>query len=181
MASNSARAASRGGATGAPRAHSWITKRVVVGLAVTAVGLASAGCASSGSGGNASPSAAPSPSQASVSIVALGDSDATGIGDSTGRGWVGAYGDLVETKLDTSVTVHNLATEGKTSDRLREEVTSDDALRRVLSQADVILVGIGGADLNAGDDALSAGDCSGRQCYAQILRVFDAQHQDDRE
>jgi len=152
-----------------------ITERAVVGLAVTAMGLfASAGCASSGSGGNASQSAGPSPSQASVSIVALGDSDATGIGDSTGRGWVGAYGDLVETKLNTPVTVQNLATEGKTSYRLREDVTSDDALRRVLSQADVILVGIGGADLNAGDDALSVGDCSGRQCYARILQAFDS-------
>jgi lysophospholipase L1-like esterase len=152
-----------------------ITRRAVGGLALVAVGLiAIVGCASSGRGGNASQSAAPTVSRESVKIVALGDSDATGMGDSTGLGWVGAYGDLVETNLNTPVTVNNLAAGGKTSDELRNEVSSDDSLRQVLSQAEVILIGIGGADLNAGDDALSSGDCKGRQCYAPLLKTFDA-------
>ena len=152
-----------------------ITKRAIGGLALMAVGLiAIVGCTSAGSGVNASQSAGPTAGQETVDIVALGDSDATGMGDSTGLGWVGAYGDLVEKKLNTPVTVDNHAAGGKTSDELRNEVTSDDSLRQALSQAEVILIGIGGADLNAGDDALNTGDCKGRKCYAQILQTFDA-------
>jgi hypothetical protein len=87
---------------------------------------------------------------------------------------VGRYGALVEQKLTRPVTVDNFAVEGETSDQLRTSVTGDDSLRQVLRGADVVLIGIGGADLNAGDDALSAGQCSGRQCYAEILRTFAA-------
>src|SRR6478736_1894785 len=72
------------------------------------------------------------------------------------------------------VAIDNRAVDGKTSDQLRTEVTNDAALRRTIAQADVILIGIGGADLNAGDDALSAGSCKGRACYAEILRRFAA-------
>ena len=147
----------------------------VVGCGVVAVALLEAGCGGSGSDGEpGAQSSASSSRQAGVKIVALGDSDATGIGDATGRGWVGRYGDLAKQKLNMPVTVEDRAVEGQTSDQLRAEVTDNDSLRRALKGADVILVGIGGADLNAGDDALSAGSCEGRQCYAQILRAFDA-------
>jgi hypothetical protein len=71
------------------------------------------------------------------------------------------------------VTVANLAADGKTSDQLRSEITDDNSLRQEISKADVILIGIGGADLSAGDDALSAGRCKGRRCYAELLRAFD--------
>lgn len=143
-------------------------------LGVAAVALVVvAGCGGSARGGRAAAHTS-TPSAHAVHIVALGDSDATGIGDSTGRGWVGRYGDLVKGQLNLPVTVDNLATEGATSDQLRVSVTTDDALRRLLSSADVILIGVGGADLNAGDDALSAGQCTGRQCYAGILRTFAA-------
>ena len=146
----------------------------LVRFGVAAAVLAAAGCGGSGSGGGTGAQVpASSSGQASISIVALGDSDATGAGDTTGRGWVGRYGDLVERKLDRKVTVENHAVEGKTSDELLSEVTHDDSLRHALSRADVILIGIGGADLNAGDDALSAGLCKGRQCYVKPLHAFD--------
>lgn len=115
---------------------------------------------------------------AEIRIVALGDSDATGVGDETGRGWVGRYGELVERKLARPVKVANRAEEGKTSDQLRGDLGDDASLRQALSRADVILIGIGGADLNAGDDALSAGACEGRQCYAQPLQTFDVNIKD---
>jgi len=147
----------------------------VTGCGIAAVALLMAGCGASGSeGGKVSQPSASSSRQAAVSIVALGDSDATGIGDATGRGWVGRYGDLVTQKLNMSVAVDNRAGEGKTSDQLRTEVTDDDSLRQALKGADVVLIGIGGADLNAGDDALSTGSCEGRQCYVQLLQAFDA-------
>jgi len=147
----------------------------VVGCWLAAVALLMAGCGGSASDGGPGAQSSPSSSrQAAVKIVALGDSDTTGIGDATGRGWVGRYGDLVKQNLNMSVTVENRAVEGETSDQLRTEVTDNDSLRHALTGADVILIGIGGADLNPGDDALSAGSCEGRQCYAQSLQAFDA-------
>ena len=35
-----------------------------------------------------------------------------------------------------------------------------------------MLIGIGGADLNPGDDALQARQCDGKACYAPILNSF---------
>jgi lysophospholipase L1-like esterase len=143
------------------------------GIAALAL-LATVGCGASGGDRRAAPRAsASSPAAASVNIVAIGDSDTTGAGDPTGHGWVGSYGDLVGRTVKTPVSVTNLAVEGKTSEELRTEVTGDASLRKVLSDADVILIGIGGADLNAGDDALGSGRCQGRACYVPVLRAFD--------
>ena len=141
---------------------------VVVGLLAVC-----AGCGGSGSTPSAGsqPSSTTTPGQ-SVSVVAIGDSDATGIGDPTARGWVGRYADLLQAKLGTAVQSQNLAIEGQTSDQLRKAVTNDPGLRQTLAGADVVLIGIGGADLNSGDDALSAGRCRGRACYAPVLRRF---------
>ena len=92
----------------------------VVGCGVVAVALLMAGCGGSGSDGEpGAQSSASSSRQAGVKIVALGDSDATGIGDATGRGWVGRYGDLAKQKLNMPVTVEDRAVEGQMSDQLR--------------------------------------------------------------
>jgi lysophospholipase L1-like esterase len=143
-------------------------------LAAVLLGVISAGCDSSGSAGRTTAQPSRTSAQPAVRVVAIGDSDTTGIGDASNRGWVGRYGDLLQSRLGSPVTVDNRAVEGKTSDQLRFEVTGDAALRRTLAHADVILIGIGGADLSAGDDALSAGTCKGRACYTGILRHFDA-------
>ena len=138
-----------------------------------AVAVMSAGCGTSGSGSHAAARASAATSNhAKVHIIAVGDSDATGIGDSTGQGWVGRYGELVKQKINLPVTVDNLAVEGQTTDQLRSNLAGDNSLRQTLRTADIVLIGIGGADLNAGDAALSAGQCNGRQCYTPILRRF---------
>jgi len=141
-------------------------------IALSALVLALPAC-SSGTGED--PAAAPSSSTrptAPITVLAIGDSDTTGIGDPSGQGWVGRYGDLLHRKLSASVHVDNRAVEGQTSDDLRNAVAGDDELRRALTRADVVLIGLGGADLNAGDDALQAKRCDGRACYAPILRRF---------
>jgi lysophospholipase L1-like esterase len=148
-------------------------------LCFAVIGLlaASTGCGSSGGANKAGSQPQTSDTTAQgrvVRVVAIGDSDATGIGDASSRGWVGRYGDLLKAKLGTVVTVENRAMEGETSDQLRSDIANDPALRQALAGADVVLIGIGGADLNAGDDALSTGACRGRDCYAKILRRFDA-------
>jgi lysophospholipase L1-like esterase len=81
---------------------------------------------------------------------------------------------LLKGRVGNPVVVDNRAVEGQTSDQLRNDVSRDASLRQALAKADVILIGIGGADLNAGDDALSAGQCKGRACYVKILQRFDA-------
>jgi len=86
---------------------------------------------------------------------------------------VGRYSDLLQARLGSSVAVNNRAAEGETSDQLRQAVTDESELRQTVARADVILIGIGGADLNAGDDALSAGSCQGTDCYTGVLRHFD--------
>jgi lysophospholipase L1-like esterase len=125
----------------------------------------------------AASSAPASPSVASndqvFTIVALGDSEATGAGDPTGEGWVGRYAALIEDEYGIDVTVENHAAEGKYSSTLLLEVESDDDLRQQLASADLVLMGIGGADLNIGDDALSSGTCDGKACYVPILNEFE--------
>jgi len=143
-------------------------------LGATAVVLLLAvGCSSfEGQERATSDNASSTPVTRPVKVVALGDSDATGIGDSTGRGWVRRYGDLVHAKLDVPVAVDNQAYEGQTSEQLLTAITGVGSLRRTLSRADVILIGIGGADLNIGDEAWAEGLCSGRSCYKLLLARF---------
>src|SRR5262249_10940563 len=44
--------------------------------------------------------------------------------------------------------------------------------RATVKKAQIVLVGIGGADLNAGDDRNAAKTCKGTACYAADLRAF---------
>src|SRR3954453_6067773 len=111
-------------------------------FAVIGLLAASTGCGSSGSanGAGSHPQSSEKTAQGSaVSVVAIGDSDATGIGDASSRGWVGRYGDLVKAKLGTVATVENRAMEGETSDQLRSDIANDPALRQALARADVVL------------------------------------------
>ncbi len=110
--------------------------------------------------------------QAQWHVVALGDSDTTGEGDPSGLGWVGRYARLLRQNLGLKVVVTNLAQEGKTSSELLSELQSDATTRAALKQAQIVLIGIGGADLNAGDDRLQAGTCKSTACFAADIRAF---------
>jgi lysophospholipase L1-like esterase len=105
-------------------------------------------------------------------IVALGDSDTTGEGDPTRLGWVGRYARLLRQKLGLKVVVTNLAQNGKTSGELLSELRSDARTRGAVKKARIVLIGIGGADLGAGDERLEAGECKGEACYAADLAAF---------
>ena len=133
-------------------------------LAVTALCALAAGC------GGESPGKSTPPD--SWHIVALGDSDATGAGDTTGVGWVERYARLLRHRVHAKIDVINLAENGKTSDQLLSEIRTDPATRRQVNHATIVLFGIGGADLNTGDERLQAGRCRGRACYAPVLRRF---------
>jgi lysophospholipase L1-like esterase len=126
-------------------------------------------CASAAGSGaiRASTSAAPS-----WKIVALGDSDTTGQGDPTRVGWVGRYAAQLRQKLGLTVTVVNLAQEGMTSGQLLASVRSDSSTRSALKGAQIVLLGIGGADLDDGDTRLQGGKCKPEACYAPVMQAF---------
>jgi lysophospholipase L1-like esterase len=105
-------------------------------------------------------------------IVALGDSDTTGSGDPTGIGWVGRYAKLLRRRLGAHISVTNLAQDGKTSGVLLSELRNDGATRSKVRNANIVLLGIGGADLNTGDARYDAGQCGGKDCYAADLKKF---------
>ncbi len=107
-----------------------------------------------------------------LQIVALGDSDTTASGDPTRLGWVGRYARLLRQSLGLRVVVSNLAQNGRTSSQLLAEVRSDTTTRAAVKQADIVLLGIGGADLNAGDARWGARKCKDEACYARDLRAF---------
>lgn len=139
-------------------------------------GTSSAGHTQSGGAPSTPPSspASSGPGGSAISVVAIGDSDTSGSGDATGRGWVGRYGDLVDSRLGVDVNVDNRAQEGLTSARLRDEISGgDESLQQAIADADIVLIGIGGADLNDGDSALQAGHCKGVACYRPVMKKFD--------
>ncbi len=115
---------------------------------------------------------ASSASSPPLRIVALGDSDTRGSGDPTGIGWVGRYAMLRRHKLGVRISVENLAQDGKTSSVLLSELRGDAATRGAVRGANIVLLGIGGGDLNVGDARWQAGKCRGKACYATDLEAF---------
>jgi hypothetical protein len=130
-------------------------------LAAASVALAVAG-ASGTIDGNAAPT--------QWRVVVLGDSGASGSGDSTGLGWGRRYGRLVQQRYGLRVVVTNLAREGKSAARLLREMRTDARTRAAVGSSDIILFGsAAGANLNQADANLEAGRCSGQACYSAEL------------
>lgn len=122
--------------------------------------------------GSAAADATKGPGEARLHLVALGDSETAGNGDPTGVGWVGRYARLLGKRLGLKVDVQNLAQDGQTSDTLLSKVRNDPTTRTAIKRAEIVLFGIGGADLNAGDDNFAAGKCRAEACYAPVLKSF---------
>jgi lysophospholipase L1-like esterase len=149
-------------------------KRVLVSSLVVVSVAATAGACGGGSstGRTQATTSGAAAAPAGLPVVALGDSETTGSGDPTGVGWVGRYARVLRARLHVAVKVTNLAVEGKTSAQLLSDVQHDPRTRAALGRAQVVLLGIGGADLNAGDDAFEAGECRNEACYAPVLASF---------
>jgi lysophospholipase L1-like esterase len=143
-------------------------RRLTILLGVVVCALVG-GCSGESSAGDA---ASASSADGTLRLVSLGDSDATGVGDEEGTGWVQRYADLVADQTGSDVEVVAHAEEGLTSDALLADLTSDQTLQDDVAAADVVVVGAGGADLNAGDDAWDAGTCTGTACYQPPLAAY---------
>jgi lysophospholipase L1-like esterase len=139
---------------------------------VAACGSESPSASGETAASSSSASFSAAPSGTGLRLVSLGDSDATGAGDEEGRGWVQRYADLVADATGTDVEVVEHTEEGLTSDGLLGELRSDDGLRDDVAAADLVVLGAGGADLNAGDDAWDAGTCTGAACYEPALATY---------
>ena len=147
--------------------------RAFVLLASLAAATTFAGCGADEPASGATAKVTATATSEGLSIVALGDSETTGSGDETGKGWVQRYADLLHERLGVEVTVQNLAVNGKTSDMLVADLRDDEITREAVAGAQVVLFGIGGADLNAGDDRFAAGECKAEECYRPGLKAFE--------
>ncbi|MED1781940.1 GDSL-type esterase/lipase family protein [Brevibacillus fortis] len=79
-------------------------------------------------------------------VVALGDSLTRGAGDANGQGYVGLVRQALEKKAGQSITFTNLAINGQESSDLLKQM-SQEQVKKLLAQADLILFTIGGNDL----------------------------------
>ncbi|MFN2616941.1 MAG: SGNH/GDSL hydrolase family protein [Thermoleophilaceae bacterium] len=145
-------------------------------LAVVAISPFAASCgedgSSSGTRTTGSSRAAKEPDASHLQLVALGDSETTGSGDSAGLGWVERYARLLRTKRDLKVDVSNLARNGTKSAELLSSLRGDANTRGEVKRAQVVLLGIGGADIEDADANTEAGRCRVQTCYAAMLKSF---------
>ena len=157
---------------------------VFVTAVVLVAALLLAGCQPTGDSGSSpgasaapgrSAAAAPSaPASNAIQLVALGDSETTGSGDRTGRGWVEYYAERIRAGTGREVNVTNLARNGTRSLDLVMAVQQAADMRNAIAAADIVVLGIGGADLNAGDALLEAGWCGGTDCYDASIAAYGA-------
>jgi len=84
--------------------------------------------------------------QGSKVIVALGDSLTRGMGDDTGKGYIGYLVDELGDKSKEKITIHNYGVNGYRSIQLLEQLRQVEIQRKIQS-ADYILITIGGNDL----------------------------------
>ncbi|GFN30723.1 GDSL-type esterase/lipase family protein [Paenibacillus xylaniclasticus] len=97
-----------------------------------------------------------------IRITALGDSLTKGTGDSKGEGYVKQVLKLMEDKYKKPVIlINNLAINGLRADQLNNKLATDQGVRLAVSEADIILMTIGGNDLF--QYAQGAGDEDGTQ------------------
>jgi lysophospholipase L1-like esterase len=88
-----------------------------------------------------------------MNIVALGDSLTKGMGDDTGKGYVGDITDQVRKRTNQQVSLLNLGINGQTSNELRKQVQQPEVMRQIRN-ADIVLITIGGNDLFRGGEGL---------------------------
>ncbi|MCH5584113.1 GDSL-type esterase/lipase family protein [Shimazuella sp. AN120528] len=95
-------------------------------------------------------------------LLGLGDSLTRGIGDSTGKGYIGRLKQMMESKNHSSLSMINLAVSGQTSPQLVKQIR-DIETQNFIKKADWITITIGNNDLFRGSGQLENIDISGAQ------------------
>ncbi|MGW6283114.1 SGNH/GDSL hydrolase family protein [Kribbella sp. NPDC055071] len=112
-----------------------------------------------GAAGDSAPQPLVTPS-GQLSVVALGDSVTSGY-HCYCRAFPALYGDLLQQRTGTGVTVHNLGRPGLDSSGLLEEVDDDNSLTaRATAAADVVLITIGANDFVDHEKDITSGRCT---------------------
>lgn len=92
----------------------------------------------------------PSPSDTGprdgIRVLLLGDSLARGVGDLSGRGVGGALEDELQDRMEQPVELINLAISGAVTFDLHEQIDRP-GIQRMIRDADVLVISIGGNDL----------------------------------
>ncbi|RAP25776.1 hypothetical protein C2W64_02391 [Brevibacillus laterosporus] len=86
------------------------------------------------------------PTTGTLKMVALGDSLTRGLGDSSGLGYIGLFKQKVEKERNQNIQVSNLAISGIESGDLVDQLKQTN-VKRLVSEANLILFTIGGNDL----------------------------------
>lgn len=88
-----------------------------------------------------------------LQVLGLGDSLTRGVGDSEGLGYAGRFVNLLKKTGDVDISLANLAISGAKAPNLLKQL-ENTGVQYSLTQADVIMITIGGNDLNPGWDKL---------------------------
>ncbi len=79
--------------------------------------------------------------------VALGDSIPAGMGVDLGKSYVHLYADYIAEDLGVEVTVHNRSAVGETTVSLLGRLRSDEIVRKLVGEAEVITIWVGSNDI----------------------------------
>lgn len=91
-----------------------------------------------------------------LNVAAIGDSLSKGTGDDSGKGFARRFVELVKNGGRDSKLVNNLGINGLTTEGLAE-LLKEKGVQYTLSQADIIVMSIGGNDLFKGAESLQSG------------------------
>ncbi|MDQ0413121.1 SGNH/GDSL hydrolase family protein [Mesobacillus stamsii] len=111
--------------------------------------------------------------QGSKVIVALGDSLTRGMGDDTGKGYIGYLVDELGDKSKEKITIHNYGVNGYRSIQLLEQLRQVEIQRKIQS-ADYILITIGGNDLFQSGETMDLDEKKIAQAKAGYLKNLDS-------
>lgn len=139
--------------------HSWTQMAIALSLISTLillVGFSYGAYRTLGVGGphqstipnisSANPSSSTNQSGKTVHLLAIGDSLAHGLGDASGKGFVGDVSGQYRSK-GYKVIQSNLGIDGLTSQGLKSEI-HQASIKPTLQSANMVLISIGGNDLN---------------------------------
>ncbi|MGG4555016.1 MULTISPECIES: GDSL-type esterase/lipase family protein [Paenibacillus] len=101
------------------------------------------------------PGVPPEPSNV-LNVTAIGDSLSKGTGDDSGKGFARRFVELVKNGGRDSKLVNNLGINGLTTEGLAE-LLKEKGVQYSLSQADIIVMSVGGNDLFKGAESLQSG------------------------
>lgn len=102
-------------------------------------------------------------------LLGLGDSLTRGIGDSTGKGYIGRLKQIMESKNQSRLSMINLAVSGQTSPQLVKQM-NDSQTQNVIKKANWITVTIGSNDLFRGSGQLENIDLAGSQKSLELYK-----------